>query len=301
MSNQQTQQSALTEKKVYANSLVKLVKEVEDLLYAVGVEPAEYAAGLKATFLANSKLYEDALKHPQHFSLAIRQCASAGLLPDGKEAALVPFKSKLSFMPMVGGYLRIAARLGLKVKHGIVRAGDNFSVKVLTHATDDNPDMDDVVVHEQNYFSQDGKRDIIGAWAWVKDGNQPAMARVFTMEEINQARAASAAGKDGPWVTWPQRMAEKTVIKSLLKFYLPKVNPIEGRGVERTKSVKQQISTIIEADDEALGVTAVLPPVDILPVKPELAAVPQKTLPVVEEATDSADKKSNTNTEGVPF
>lgn len=39
-------------------------------------------------------------------------CASDGLLPDGREAALVPYKGKIAYQPMVGGLLKLIRNSG---------------------------------------------------------------------------------------------------------------------------------------------------------------------------------------------
>src|SRR5215472_9552133 len=41
--------------------------------------------------------------------LAAIKCAQDGLYPDGREAALVPFKGQAQYMPMVTGYRRLMA------------------------------------------------------------------------------------------------------------------------------------------------------------------------------------------------
>jgi recombination protein RecT len=51
------------------------------------------------------------LDRPSLYSSCLA-CASDGLIPDGREAALVPYKGKIAYQPMVGGLLKLIRNSG---------------------------------------------------------------------------------------------------------------------------------------------------------------------------------------------
>ena len=61
---------------------------------------------------------------------------------------------------------------------------------------------------------------------------------VMSASELDKVRRASKAKDDGPWVTWPEEMDKKTVIKRAMKLF-------EGASVELT--------IMLEADHRAMG------------------------------------------------
>jgi len=68
---------------------------------------------------------------------AIVKCAQDGLMPDGREAALVTYKEKVAYIPMIGGIRRIAAVYGWQIRTSVVYANDEFDYTeeppVITH------------------------------------------------------------------------------------------------------------------------------------------------------------------------
>jgi recombination protein RecT len=143
----------------------------------------------------------------------VRACR-AGLLPDGQEAAIVPFKNRAQFVPMVQGVLRNIRRSGqLKwIQADVVREGEIF-IREVTH---DGPVFRHV---PGNNF----QAPIIGAYAvaGTKDGG--FFNKYLSLDEINKHRAFSRAGReDSPWNQWFEAMAIKTAIHGLGKT-LPSV------------------------------------------------------------------------------
>ena len=140
---------------------------------------------------------------------AIVRLAQDGLLPDGREAALVLFGNKAQAMPMIAGVLKKIRQSGevAKVSAHVVHANDHFVWKL---------GFDEDVEHAPPALDQP-RGQPIGAYATavLKDGSR--LLEVMSLEEIEQVRAVSRASKNGPWVTWWGEMARKTVMRRLSK------------------------------------------------------------------------------------
>ena len=150
------------------------------------------------------------------------KCAADGLVPDGREAALVVFNTKnkdgswekrVQYMPMLVGILKRARNSGeiAGVIVNVVREGDEF-----TRRPDD---FDKPVEHRMPKLGESRGR-AIGAYALVKLKDGTIMHDVMDRDEIERVRAVSRAKDSGPWVQWWDEMARKTVFKRLSK-YLP--------------------------------------------------------------------------------
>lgn len=147
--------------------------------------------------------------------LSARQCAQDGLVPDGKEAALVRFWNKkmgcevVQYFPMVFGIIKRVRNSGdvSGLVAAIVYAGDTFR-----HWIDDQGEH---VIYEASDSSDRTSMTKVFAMAKLKDGT--IMVEVMTPAEIERTRSVSRAKDDGPWVNWFEEMAKKTVIRRLAK------------------------------------------------------------------------------------
>jgi recombination protein RecT len=135
--------------------------------------------------------------------------AQDGLLPDGREAAIVMFGDKAQAMPMIAGILRKVRQSGevSRVSAQVVYQEDEFVWRL---------GFDEDVTHVPPPLDQPrGKA--IGAYATavLKDGSR--LLEVMSLEEIEKVRAVSRAKGNGPWVSWWGEMARKTVMRRLSK------------------------------------------------------------------------------------
>lgn len=150
---------------------------------------------------------------------SITKLAQDGLLPDGREAALVIFNTKdrnsggwvkkVQAMPMVAGLLKMMRQSGevAWVDAQIVRAHDSFQYR---------PGIDDMPVFEPNWFGDRG--DIIGAYAIAKlKSGEVVPPEIMNREQIEKVRSVSRSKDKGPWVDWFDQMALKTVLRRYLK------------------------------------------------------------------------------------
>lgn len=148
----------------------------------------------------------------------LRACRD-GLLPDGQEGAIVPFKSTATWIPMYAGLLRRFRRSGQFkwVTAGIVREGEVFEHWI----TQDGE-------HFRHVPGDDISRPIqrIYSLATTKEGG--VFVAVLPIAEANKIRAMSRATReDSPWKQWPEEMYKKTAIRRLAKF-LPSARDIIG-------------------------------------------------------------------------
>jgi len=157
------------------------------------------------------------------FNSALK-AASDGLLPDGREAALVTFKDRknnrvlVQYLPMVFGTLKklrqsgeIASISARCVYEKEIEQG-RFEFKIVDGA--------EHLRHDPILIGERGKMVLVYATARFRDGtvqNEP-----MTLADVNKARAVSRTGDSeyGPWTKWFDEMARKTAIKRLSK-YLP--------------------------------------------------------------------------------
>lgn len=138
---------------------------------------------------------------------ACMRAAQDGLLPDGREGALVTYGSEVQWQPMVGGLLKKVRNSGeLKdISASVVRLGDEFD-----YWTDENGEH---LKHRR--LSDDGPETHAYVIARTKDGG--IYIDVMTRARIERARAVSKS-KDGPaWKNWWDEQAVKTVIRHISK------------------------------------------------------------------------------------
>jgi len=170
---------------------------------------------------------------------AVVRLAQDGLLPDGREAAIVLFGNKAQAMPMIAGVLKKIRQSGevAKVSAQVVYENDHFVVKY---------GFDEDVEHVPPALSQPRGKPI-GAYATavLKGGEQ--MLEVMSFEEIEKVRAVSRSGKNGPWAQWWGEMARKTVMRRLSKR-LPMSTDLEEevfqRDVTMTPDAKPELAVI---------------------------------------------------------
>ena len=141
------------------------------------------------------------------FEAAMR-AAQDGLLPDGRDGALVIFGGKVQWMPMIGGILKKLRNSGelLSIDAQLVHQNDKFTYRL---------GVDDVPIHEPDWFGERGA--IIGVYAVAKLKGGTAFAEIMSKKAVEEVRNVSRAKNSGPWVTWWGEMARKTVLRRLSK------------------------------------------------------------------------------------
>ena len=131
------------------------------------------------------------------------KCAADGLLPDGREAALVPYKGKAQYLPMIGGYRKIAGEHGWTIETVVVHAKDVFSYSL---------GLDPRVDHTPAAINTD-RGDLVAAYAIGRHRDGRRVVEVYDAAAV--AAAKGVAQTDRVWKQWPAQMWEKTVGKRL--------------------------------------------------------------------------------------
>lgn len=165
---------------------------------------------------------------------SLRNLAAAGLVPDGREAALVPFKSKdgnnwvdvCQAMPMVFGLIKMVRRSGevSDIRAHLVYQ-EEFDQGRFKYTVGDHEEL----THEPILFGDKGPAIAAYAIALLKDGT--IVREFMSAQEIDVVRRSSAAQRiykkgqapkvsDEPigiWADWQPEMWKKTVIRRLCK------------------------------------------------------------------------------------
>lgn len=143
------------------------------------------------------------------FFSAVMKCAQDGLLPDGREAAFVCYGDNIQYRPMVEG-LQKAMRNSGQIKSiaaRVVYSNDIFHFRMGDHES---------IEHEPAPLDTDPGNPI-GAYCVIHQKNGEVIREVMRKTEIDKVRASSKAGSGGPWSSWYEEMAKKTVIRRAYK------------------------------------------------------------------------------------
>ena len=151
------------------------------------------------------------------------KCAHDGLFPDGREAALVVYKTKIKvggqdqwieavqYLPMIAGIRKRMRNTGgvLSAEAQVVYRNDKFHREF-----GDSP----TIMHEPPPLDQE-RGEPVGAYAIIKLSNGEVLREVMSVREIERVRAVSRSGqmKGAPWMEWWDEMARKTVLKRCAK------------------------------------------------------------------------------------
>jgi recombination protein RecT len=182
-----------------------------------GIPPERFVRICMTALSREPKLMEASVRS---FTNAALQCASDGLVPDGKDAALVLFKSRdggpeVVYMPMISGLVRVVHQSG-KVKSiavELVREHDDFH----------NVKGDDAEIrHEVVHWDEADRGTIVGGYAVIHMTNGGVIRETMSLAEIKKVQKSSRAGQGySPWKGWWEEMARKSIFRRVSKW-LPK-------------------------------------------------------------------------------
>jgi hypothetical protein len=132
------------------------------------------------------------------------------LLPDGREGAIVPFKSTATWIPMYQGLLKRFRQSGQCRWIGgeVVRKGETFEYFI-----------DQTGPHFRHVPGEDTKADIVKVWAGAVTKDDAFYIAILSREEIDKIKAMSRASReDAPWRMWETEMMKKTALRRLAKL-----------------------------------------------------------------------------------
>ena len=161
--------------------------------------------------LQSSIFNSDTLMKADRKSLysACLEAASDGLLPDGKEAALIPYKGQVAYVPMVSGLIKkIYSVPGVKsVVSNVVYSNDTFDYMV--------DEKGEHITHSTDMFADRG--DPAGSYAMVVFEGGTCTFEYVPKKEI-EAIKGQVTSKSSPWFG-PHflQMWKKTSIRRLAK------------------------------------------------------------------------------------
>ncbi len=160
--------------------------------------------------------------------------ANCGLLPDGTEGAIAPYGLNkdgkrvaeiATFMPMIGGYRKLAYEGGLisSWEVNLVRQRDAFDFAL----------GDDAYIEHRPYFGPEDPGSVIGAYSIAKLKDGSVLRDVMGLFELNKIKMKSKALKNGPWSdpVFEPEMHRKTMGRRHYK-QLPKT-PALSRLIDR--------------------------------------------------------------------
>lgn len=148
---------------------------------------------------------------------SLRTIAAAGLVPDGREAAIVPFSGKAQAMPMVFGLIKMARRSG---DVSDIRAHIVYQNELDEGRFDYVVGDEERLEHSPILFGEKGEAVAAYAIAKLKDGT--IVREFMDRAQIEKIRRSSPQQRKhenpaGIWQQWTEEMWKKTVIRRLCK------------------------------------------------------------------------------------
>ena len=191
----------------------KIKRRVEhsaDMLAAMGIPREVY----ERTVL-NALVLAPTLAECQGDSLeaAMIRSINARLLPDGKEAVIVPFKGVATFIPMIDGQVKLAhsATPGLTLRVRLVYKDDDWEYE---------EGLAPVLKHKPNSLGDRTDDSIVAAYAVAQlpQALQPIYEVMWRSDILRiMAFSPSVNSAQSPWRRFFPEMCQKTVLRRLLR------------------------------------------------------------------------------------
>lgn len=140
------------------------------------------------------------------FYNCIMASARIGIIPDGRNAYLIPYGNECTLQFDYKGLISLIKRGGniIKARADVICENDEFEY-----------DMGDVKRHSYRLGNRGA---VVGAYAEVTYKNGDKQYEVMDINEINKVKSKSRSGSSGPWVEFFNEMAKKVVFKRLTKW-----------------------------------------------------------------------------------
>jgi len=231
----------------------------------------------KATFITAVAHNPDILLcDAQSIKTALMKSAADNLLPDNREAALVPFNTKVTdpvtkkeswkklaqYMPMVQGIRKRALELGgARITAECVYENDHFDAVL-----GDDPHIE----HKPAKLGQP-RGEIIGVYAIFKDGDGNVLHReIMSKEDVESTRKVSKSANGPAWNAFFSEMARKAAVR---------------RGAKSVPALPDNLRTVIERDDEYVDFAQVAEKPRTIEHNPLLESKPSVPMDRVDAAT----------------
>lgn len=249
--------TALQPVDAFRGTLEQAKPELEKALGA-GVDADKFTRVALTTIQNNPDLLS---KDRRSLFSAIHSCAQDGLMPDGREAALIPFKGEVKYMPMVAGYCKRARNSG---EIGSMDAAVVYSNDEFEQWTDETgPHFKHVRARGDR-----GEREAVYAYAVTKD--KFLYFELLSAKEVANVQKQSRSQNiwNGPF---GDEMWRKTAIRRLCKHRLPS---------------SSDMTNMLKADAEEFAAQETEVPVEEMETSTRLSAAVQTQEPP-QEMTDA--------------
>ncbi|HAT1527742.1 recombinase RecT [Morganella morganii] len=197
-----------------STSIIEFVQQQETLFSSALTEQtitwAKESQFAIQAFQKNDKLAEAALKNQASAQNAIINVAAIGITlnPASKLAYLVPRKGEVCLDISYMGLLHLA-----QATKAII-----WGQCKLVHEKDvyESNGLELPPTHKYNAFGERGA--VIGGYCTVKTAEGDYLTEEMTLEDIKAVEATSKAS-NGPWKTFWEEMARKTIVKRASKYW----------------------------------------------------------------------------------
>lgn len=160
---------------------------------------------------------------------AFHKCAADGLLPDGREAAIVPFGKIATYMPMIQGICKKARNSGeiKTINAQIVYKNDAYE-----HWIDESGE------HFKHVPARGDRGEALLVYAFCQTKDEGVFFEELSMADVSAIEKMSKQ-KGGPW-SGPFRteMMRKSAIRRLLKYRVPSSTDIDDMIRENDEPIE---------------------------------------------------------------
>jgi recombination protein RecT len=154
----------------------------------------------------------------QSLYAAFHKCAADGLIPDGREAAIVPFGKIATYMPMIQGICKKARNSGeiKTINSQIVYKNDSYE-----HWIDESGE------HFKHIPARGERGEVLLVYAFCQTKDDGVFFEELSMEDISAIEKMSRQ-KGGPWSgPFRSEMMRKSAIRRLLKYRVPSSTDVD--------------------------------------------------------------------------
>ncbi|MGW6911495.1 recombinase RecT [Streptomyces sp. NPDC054940] len=187
---------------------------------------------------------------PDSISTALLACCRFGLEPDGRQAAIVPYKGVATFQPMYQGYIELMYRHPAvdTVHFGWIREKDQWDYEPTA------PSPRDFRHKPRVALSEEDRGPVILAYAFAWIGGHRSQVIILNRDQAEAirdkyskayAKAVREGKTDSPWQTSFDAMWAKSAVRRLVKVV----------------PTSTELTELINADDDADDSGSAAPPV----------------------------------------
>jgi recombination protein RecT len=157
-------------------------------------------------------------------NMAICRCAEIGVLPNGKQAVLIPYGRDVQYQIMVNGFIEILDKAGVRVN-----ADNVFSNDVYKETSGCTPWID----HEIN--RKEPRGEYVGTYAVFFDKTTKAVVGQEFVSKEDMCVIKSKSQNSKAWVEFEDEMRKKSAIKRGAKRI--SLSPIVDKAIEQDNEI----------------------------------------------------------------